>query len=73
MDVGHKKIIREEIGYKVGVYSSTVDEMFTIYCGRLWFENRQPLVRMVDEQGKGLEFKVNELFNFNAYPFSTEN
>jgi beta-galactosidase len=30
-------------------------------------------VKMVDDQGKGLHFKINELFNFNAYPFSTEN
>ena len=28
---------------------------------------------MVDQEGKGLQFKVNELFNFNAYPYATEN
>jgi beta-galactosidase len=30
-------------------------------------------VKMLDDRGKGLQFKVNELFNFNAYPYSTEN
>ena len=28
---------------------------------------------MTDAEGKGLKFQMNELFNFNAYPFSTEN
>jgi beta-galactosidase len=62
-------------GYKVGVYSSTVDEMFVPYIkpGDYGLRTDNRWVRMVDEQGKGLEFKVNELFNFNAYPFSTEN
>ena len=27
-------------------------------------------VKMTDNEGKGLQFKVNELFNFNAYPYS---
>jgi beta-galactosidase len=28
---------------------------------------------MTDAEGVGLQFKVNELFNFNVHPFSTEN
>lgn len=30
-------------------------------------------VRMTDEQGLGLEFSMNKFFNFNAYPYSTDN
>jgi len=30
-------------------------------------------VRLCDNQGTGLQFSVNELFNFNAYPYSTDN
>jgi beta-galactosidase len=34
-------------------------------------ENRW--VKMVDENGVGLEFKGSNLFNFSAHPFTTEN
>jgi beta-galactosidase len=30
-------------------------------------------VRITDPNGRGLEFKGGKLFNFNAFPFSTEN
>jgi beta-galactosidase len=28
---------------------------------------------MTDDNGDGLQFEVNEWFNFNAYPYSTDN
>lgn len=63
------------IGYKIGVYKSTVDEMYVPYLepGDYGLRTDNRWVKMVDDQGKGLKFKVNDLFNFNAYPFSTEN
>ena len=30
-------------------------------------------VRMTDSDGKGVEFSVDQLFNFNAYPYTTDN
>ncbi len=62
-------------GYKIGIYSSTVDEMYVPYIkpGDYGLRTDNRWVRMTDAQGKGLQFKVNELFNFNAYPFSTDN
>jgi len=62
-------------GYKIGIYKTTVDDMFIPYLkpGDYGLRTDNRWVKMVDEQGKGLQFKVNELFNFNAYPFSTEN
>ncbi len=62
-------------GYKIGVYNSTVDDMYVPYLkpGDYGLRTDNRWVKMVDDQGKGLQFKVNELFNFNAYPFSTEN
>lgn len=62
-------------GYKIGIYSSTVDEMYVPYIkpGDYGLRTDNRWVRMMDARGKGLQFKVNELFNFNAYPFSTDN
>lgn len=62
-------------GYKIGVFNSTVDEMYVPYIepGDYGLRTDNRWVKMVDDQGKGLQFKVNDLFNFNAYPFSTEN
>lgn len=62
-------------GYKVGVYQMNVDDMYEPYLipqdYGLRTDNRW--VKMTDEKGLGLSFSMNELFNFNAYPFSTEN
>lgn len=62
-------------GYKIGIYSSTVDEMYVPYIkpGDYGLRTDNRWVRMMDAQGKGLQFKMNELFNFNTYPFSTDN
>lgn len=62
-------------GYKIGIYQSTVKDMYEPYLipqdYGLRTDNRW--LRMTDAAGNGLQFQMNELFNFNAYPFSTEN
>jgi len=62
-------------GYRIGIYSTTVDDMYEPYVipqdYGLRTDNRW--VRFTDESGKGLEFSVDQPFAFNAYPFTTEN
>lgn len=62
-------------GYRMGIYRDTVDDMYEPYLVPqdygLRMDNRW--VRFTDESGKGLEFRMNEPFAFNAYPFTTEN
>jgi beta-galactosidase len=62
-------------GYKVGIYKSTVNDMYEPYLipqdYGLRTDNRW--VRMTDEDGTGLEFSGDKLFNFSAQPYSTEN
>ena len=62
-------------GYKTGIYRSTVNEMYEPYlipqdyglrCDNRW-------VRMTDDNGIGLEFKGDKLFNFSAHPYTSEN
>jgi len=62
-------------GHKIGVYKTTVADMFEPYlipqdCG-LRTDNRS--VKMTDNNGIGFEFKSDKLFNFNAYHYSTDN
>ena len=62
-------------GYRMGIYETTVDDMFEPYLMPqdygLRMDNRW--VRFTDGEGKGLQFSMNEPFAFNAYPFTTEN
>lgn len=62
-------------GYKIGIYNSSVQEMYEPYLipqdYGLRTDNRW--VKMRDNDGFGLLFKVDELFNFNAHPYSTDN
>jgi beta-galactosidase len=62
-------------GYKVGIYSATVNDMYEPYLipqdYGLRTDNRW--LRMTNETGVGLEFSMDQWFNFNAYPYSTEN
>jgi beta-galactosidase len=62
-------------GYKTDVYKSTVSDMYEPYlipqdyglrCDNRW-------VRMTSQDGTGLEFSSNKLFNFSAHPYSSEN
>jgi beta-galactosidase len=62
-------------GYKTGIYKSTVKGMYEPYLipqdYGLRTDNRW--VRMTDDEGTGLEFSGDKLFNFSAQPYSTEN
>ena len=62
-------------GYKIGIYQSTVDDMYEPYLipqdYGLRTDNRW--LRMTGVDGKGLLFKMDQWFNFNAYPYSTDN
>lgn len=61
-------------GYPIGVYQTTVDEMYEPYlipqdhglrCDNRW-------LTVCNSAGHGLRFSMDEEFNFNAYPFSTD-
>ncbi|MDL2245859.1 DUF4981 domain-containing protein [Parabacteroides sp. OttesenSCG-928-J18] len=62
-------------GYKTGIYSTSVKEMYEPYLipqdHGLRTDNRW--LRMTNADGIGLEFSMDQWFNFNAYPYSTEN
>ncbi len=62
-------------GYKIGIYQSSIKDLYEPYLipqdHGLRTDNRW--VRFTNEQGKGLEFSMDEHFNFNAYSYSTKN
>ena len=62
-------------GYRVGVYKSTVAEMYEPYLipqdYGLRTDNRW--IRITDERGSGIEMKGDKLFNFSAHPYSAAN
>jgi beta-galactosidase len=62
-------------GYKIGVYKSTVNDMYEPYLipqdYGLRTDNRW--VRITDKNGTGLELRGNKLFNFSAHPYSADN
>lgn len=62
-------------GYKTGIYSSTVRDMYEPYLipqdYGLRTDNRW--VRMTAEDGSGIEISGSNLFNFSAHPYSREN
>jgi beta-galactosidase len=62
-------------GYKTGVYATTVKDMYEPYLipqdYGLRTDNRW--LRMTNEKGVGLQFSMNEWFNFNSYPYTTDN
>lgn len=62
-------------GYPVGLYKTTVADMVEPYLLPQDYGLRtdNQYVRLTDTQGVGLEFSSDDLFNFNAYPYSTEN
>lgn len=62
-------------GYRIGKYTTTVQDMYEPYLMPQDYGLRTDVrwVRLTDSQGTGLQFEMNELFNFNAYPYSTEN
>ena len=62
-------------GYKMGEWTSTVDDMYEPYLLPQDYGLRMDCRRVsfTDDSGKGLMFSMNEPFGFNAYPFTTEN
>lgn len=62
-------------GYPVGIYQSDVNKMFEPYLipqdYGLRTENRW--IKLCNEEGKGVQIGMDEWFNFNAYPFTTDN
>lgn len=62
-------------GYPVGIYQSTVKDMYVSYLIPQDYGLRtdNKWLRMTDDKGRGLEFRMDEYFNFNAYPFTTDN
>lgn len=62
-------------GYRVGIWDTSVEEMYEPYLipqdYGLRTDNRW--IRMTDDEGRGLMFSMDRLFNFNAYDMSTEN
>ena len=62
-------------GYRTDIYSTTVGEMYEPYLipqdYGLRTDNRW--VRFINSKGTGLEFHGSGLFNFNAYPYETDN
>ena len=62
-------------GYRVGIYESTVQDMYEPYLIPQDYGLRTDtrMVRITDDGGAGLEFRGDKLFNFNVHPFSTDN
>ena len=62
-------------GYRVGIYDSTVEDMYEPYLIPQDYGLRMDSrwVEFTDEAGKGLRFSMDEHFAFNAYPFTTDN
>jgi len=62
-------------GYKIGVYKSSVKDMYEPYLipqdYGLRTDNRW--MKITDSEGVGLDVKMSELFNFNASNYSTSN
>jgi beta-galactosidase len=62
-------------GYQVGVWHKTVADMYEPYLlpqdHALRTDNRY--VQLLDKEGNGIQISMNEHFNFNAYPFTTDN
>jgi len=62
-------------GYKIGKYTSSVEDMIEPYLIPQDYGLRtdNTWVRMLDQEGNGLEFSGDQLFNFSAWPYSVEN
>jgi beta-galactosidase len=62
-------------GYPIGIYSTDVKSMYEPYLlpedYGLRTDNRW--VEISGNEGIGIRFKANNLFNFNIYPYTTEN
>ena len=62
-------------GYPIGVWSKTVADMYEPYLLPQDHGLRTDIryVQLQNQSGQGIQVSMNEHFNFNAYPFTTEN
>lgn len=62
-------------GYPFGVWTKNVADMYEPYLVPQDHALRSDIryVELSDKDGKGVKISMNELFNFNAYQFSTDN
>ncbi|MDR2498813.1 MAG: DUF4981 domain-containing protein [Tannerellaceae bacterium] len=62
-------------GYRIGIYRSTVDEMYEPYLIPQDHGLRTDIrrLRLADKQGQSIAFASDHLFNFNISRFSTDN
>lgn len=62
-------------GYPVGVWTRTVADMYEPYLLPQDHALRTDIryVQLLDDAGSGIQISMNELFNFNAYQFTTDN
>ena len=62
-------------GYRIGVYESTVEDMYEPYLIPQDYGLRMDSrwVEFTDGEGRGLRFSMDGNFAFNAYPFTTDN
>lgn len=64
-----------QTGYKTGIYATTVADMYEPYLLPQDYGLRTDTrwLRLTDAQGTGLLFRMDQHFNFNASPYSTDN
>jgi beta-galactosidase len=62
-------------GYRIGLYHSTVKDMYEPYLIPQDYGLRcdNSRVKLTDAEGNGLEFSSEKPFNFSAHPYSDEN
>lgn len=62
-------------GYPLGVWTRTAKEMYEPYLLPQDHALRTDVryVKLQDRQGRGIEISMNQHFNFNAYPYTTDN
>lgn len=62
-------------GYPIGIYKSTVHDMYEPYLMPQDYGLRTDVrwLQLTTDKGIGMQFRMNEYFNFNIYPYSTDN
>jgi beta-galactosidase len=62
-------------GAKVGLYQSNAEKMYEPYIIPQEYGNRTDvrLLKVQNEEGKGLQIKGDELFNFSLHKYTTDN
>ncbi len=62
-------------GYRMGIWNTTVQDMYEPYLIPQDYGLRtdNKWVRLTNQEGRGLEFSMDQPFAFNAYPYTTEN